>query len=142
MTNAGTQSVLTSESVEALFAACSFNDGDDDSDRVEVESIAKGTFRRGRLQEFEDDIKQLLDELPDAFKASGGGGMSFLQACEDRHGNQWTGFHAMMDMLFQLGIAIDRVTIGITEGNGIIPLPREVWGSLPGGMPYFLVQDD
>jgi hypothetical protein len=73
----------------------------------------------------------MLAELPDMFKESGGGGWSFLNACDDRHGNQWTGLHQRMEQLFQLGIGIDKVEC---------QLPREVWPALPGGMPYYIVK--
>ena len=73
----------------------------------------------------------MLSELPDEFRVSGGGGWSFLQACNDRHGTQWTGFHQAMEELFMLGMAAGLVTE---------LLPRDLWDALPGGMPYYAVK--
>ncbi len=72
----------------------------------------------------------MLDELPDSFKKSGGGGMSFQNACVDKQGNQWTDFHQRMEQLFQLGIGIGKVEL---------LMPREMWAMLPGGMPYYAI---
>jgi len=59
----------------------------------------------------------------------GGGGWSFLQLCEDDHGEQWTGLHKVMDELLMLAIATKHARI---------LLPRELWSALPGGMPYIM----
>jgi hypothetical protein len=75
-------------------------------------------------------IETMLDELPDEFKKTGGGGMSFLNACNDKHGNQWTDLHQRMEQLFQLDIGIGKVKC---------LMPREMWGILPDGMPYYVV---
>lgn len=73
----------------------------------------------------------MLAELPDDFKISRGGSYSFLNACLDKHGNQWTGLHRAQEELVRLGIAIGRVECCF---------PRETWAALPGGMPYFMVK--
>lgn len=72
----------------------------------------------------------MLSELPKEFKKESGGGMSFLNACNTSKGEQWTGEHAKMEQLFALGIA-----------SGMVEclLPRELWSSLPGGVPYYVV---
>jgi hypothetical protein len=75
----------------------------------------------------EDEIGDMLDELPAEFQASGGGGWTFLNACNDKDGNQWTGMHAVMEQLFCLGIA---------AGKARWTIPRDMWATLPGGMPY------
>ncbi|NQT49448.1 hypothetical protein HQ571_02010 [Candidatus Kuenenbacteria bacterium] len=72
----------------------------------------------------------MLAELPDEFKESGGGGMSFMNACYDRNGNQWTGMHKRMEELFQLGIGIKKAKC---------LMPRASWSALPGGMPYYAI---
>ena len=87
-------------------------------------------FHPERLDSHEKEIVALLDELPDVFKTSTGGGMSFLQACNDKHGNQWTGLHQRMEQLFLLGIGIGKVKLC---------LPRDMWAMLPGGMPYYTI---
>lgn len=76
------------------------------------------------------EINRMLDDLPAEFHAGEGGGWSFLNLCNDRSGQQWTGFHAVMEHLVLLGIAVGRVSY---------LLPREIWDSLPGGMPYIVI---
>lgn len=123
---------LDHERVTELFLKCLFQEGEDSSNRVRAEGITlKVGFHPVRLEGHKREISELLDELPDEFKSSGGEGMSFLQACNDRHGNQWTGLHHVMEQLFLLGIAIGKVKC-LT--------PREVWKALPGGMPFYAVQ--
>lgn len=123
--------VLNSDRVEKVLLACLHDDGEDTSNAVIVEGIVGPFgFRLDRLEENRPTIKEMLAELPDEFMASGGGGWSFLNACDDRHGEQWTGMHRAMDQLFCLG-----------RGIGVVDevLPREMWGALPGGMPYYRI---
>jgi hypothetical protein len=118
---------LTAETVEATFAACLADHG------TEVEGIvSSATFDAARIADHAELIATLLYELPEQFRASGGGGWSFLNACDDRHGNQWTGLYITMERLFMLGIAA-----GLVECQ----LPRDMWKVLPGGMPYYVVKD-
>ena len=124
---------LTPTRVEEVFTACLFADGEDTSNHVKAEGFLTTVgFHPERLEARSNDIVEMLGELPDSFKSSGGEGMSFLEACEDRHGNLWTGNHHSMEQLFQLGLAIGKVSY---------PFPREVWEALPGGMPYYVVLD-
>lgn len=108
--------------VEALFSA-SLKDG---SSKVEGIMAIAALDVSGREQR----IGELLAELPDEFQASKGGGWSFLNACMTKDGVQWTGMHSTMDKLFMLGIA---------AGRARWLLPRDMWGVLPGGMPYVSV---
>ncbi|HEX7484447.1 MAG TPA: hypothetical protein VF281_04850 [Candidatus Saccharimonadales bacterium] len=111
---------------------CLFRDGEDTTNYVVAEGIVQTVgFHPGRLEEHREEIHEMLAELPDSFKQSAGGGMSFLNACMDRHENQWTGVHQTQEQLVQLGI-------GIEEASYL--LPREMWGMLPGGMPYIIVK--
>lgn len=119
---------LDPQVVEQTFEACYDPNGE-----VEVAGIMlPARFDKARLADHAERIAFLLGELPDEFKASCGGGWSFLNACMDRHGNQWTGMHSTMDKLFMLGMGIDMV---------VSQLPREMWDALPGGMPYYVVKD-
>lgn len=87
-------------------------------------------FNKVRLDHYAKEIKELLRQLPESFDAHGeSGGHSFLQACCDRHGNQW-GEHHDVDSLLTMGIAI-----GVVE----FLVPREHWKILPGGMPYLAI---
>ena len=124
---------LESERVTEIFTDCLFREGEDTTDHVKAEGILHNVgFHPGRLEEYEDEILEMLLELPEEFQASVGGGMSFLNACVDKDGRQWTGEHRVMDQLFLLGTGIGRVKLC---------LPREVWDALPGGMPYYIVLD-
>lgn len=81
----------------------------------------------------EPEIARILAQLPDAFfpkeVPGGGGGHSFLAACEDRDGRHW-GEHMHIDGLLALGLAANMVHFCA---------PRDIWSILPGGMPYFVV---
>lgn len=126
-----TTTTLDSQRVQAIFLDCLFKDGEDTSKHVRAEGITMNVgFHPERLESHKAEIEALLSELPDEFKEKSGGGMSFLNACNDRHGNQWTSFHLHMDQLFQLGIATGTVRL-LT--------PRAIWSQLPCGMPYFVV---
>lgn len=123
--------VLNPEKVNAIFVDCLFKGGEDTNRHVKAEDIVRNVgFHPERLESHKAEIAAMLDELPDEFKESGGGGMSFLNACNDKHGNQWTGLHQRMEQLFQLGIGVGKVKS---------LMPREMWGALPGGMPYYVV---
>lgn len=122
---------LNAARVTEVFVDCLFKDEEDKTNYVEAQGVMVHVgFHPGRLEEHKEEILAMLGELPDQFKASGGGGWTFLNACNDKHGNQWTGLHKVMDELFTLGIAIGKV-----KPN----LEREAWKMLPGGMPYYVV---
>ena len=126
--------VLDPQTVTEIFTDCLFRDGEDTSGAVTAEGIMiNAGFHPGRLAAHDHEIAELLDDLPDQFKTStGGGGWSFLNACTDRRGDLWTGMHATVEQLMLLGLAAGRVSC---------PMPRELWSALPGGMPYYTVLD-
>ena len=100
---------------------------------VEVEAlVSKFGFHPLRIQEHKNDIIDFLEELPDEFRSSVGGGRSFLNACNDEYGNQW-GEHRNIEQLFALGIAINKVKFMI---------PRDMWPVMPGGVPYVVYIDE
>lgn len=104
------------------------------ADAVPAEGImARFLFNPAKLEANRAEITDMLLQLPEPFMKSKGGGWSFLQACVDKNGEQWTGLHQTMDRLFTLGIAIGRAKN---------LLPRAIWSAMPGGMPYFMVIDD
>jgi len=122
---------LNSERIEQAFLDCLFKDCEDTSNYIKAEGIVLNVgFHPERLESHRSEIDEMLGELPDEFQQSGGGGWSSLNACNDKHGNQWTGLHRTMEQLILLGIAIGKVKF---------QLPRDIWASLPGGMPYFVV---
>jgi hypothetical protein len=123
--------MLTSQAVDEMMTKCLFTDDEEMGSAVKVEGIVnRYAFHPTRIMQNADAIGEMLGELPDEFQASKGGGWSFLNACMDRHGNQWTGLHQQQERLFALGIA---------AGKARWLMPREMWKVLPGGMPYVAV---
>ena len=122
--------MLDANKVRAVFVDSLFKDGEPTDDMVKVEGITANVgFHPQRLESHREEIIGFLRQLPDSFMKFKGGGMSFLNAAEDREGNLW-GQHQNMQELFMLGMGIGRVTA---------PLPQALWGILPGGMPYYTV---
>ncbi len=122
---------LTSENVDTVFRDSLFKNDENTDNYVKGVGIKSDIgFHPDRLESHRDDVKTMLACLPDAFMRTAGGGMSFLNACNDRDGVQWTGMHQHMEQLFQLGDAL---------GLSKYPMPKEAWHVLPGGMPYILV---
>lgn len=117
-----TKSILTTQSVHSLFMSCMV---EPDSEKGQVIQMVLHKVRLD-VEGKESEIKTLLEELPEDFQK----GMSFLAACEDKHGNHW-GEHPVMSELFALGMAAGYVTMPISEPQG--------WKLFPGGMPYFIV---
>lgn len=132
------EQILTSKKVEDIFYDCLFTEEEVVDGKPIVEPVlAEGVmckvgFHPERLKNHTQEIFQLLDELPDKFRQKTGGGWSFLNACVDKHGNQWTGLHQIVEQLFMLGIASDKVHL---------LAPRDLWKTLPGGMPYYVIKD-
>lgn len=81
----------------------------------------------GVVAQHRAEIVAMLGELPDEFMDNGGGGWSFLNLCQDRHGHLWTGMHSTCEALIVLAEALDLASY---------MLPRDMWDALPGGMPY------
>ena len=122
---------LTSKNVELIFMDCLFQDGEDTTDPAIAEGItSKFGFHKGRLESYRDNISDMLSQLPKEFQEDIGGGMTFLNACNNAKGEQWTGLHSVMEQLFSLGQACEKVKC---------LMPRDMWSALPGGMPYYAV---
>jgi hypothetical protein len=120
--------VLTAERVEKLFRECL---APSPEGAILVQGVINtAAFRPEVIETHRDEIRALLAELPEPFQENGGGGWSFLNACDDSHGNQWTGMQQTMEHLFMLGLAICEV---------VELVPRELWSALPGGVPYYMV---
>jgi len=128
--------MLDSEKVEKIFRCCLYEDDEIINGKPIIEPIitdgimGKFGLHPDRVKENESTIIEMLNELPDDFKRTGGGGMSFLNMCNDKNGRQWTGLHRIMELLVCLGIAIGKVKYN---------LPKEDWSMLPGAMPYIIV---
>ena len=122
---------LTTENVTNVFKKCLFNDNENISNPIIAEGItAKFGFNQKRLNSHINDITDMLSQLPKEFQRDSGGGTSFLNACDNANGEQWTGLHEVMELLFMLGLA---------TGNVQCLMPRDMWKVLPGGMPYYVV---
>ena len=125
---------LTEENVESIFLDCFFKEGEDTRDAVKTEGIrCEVWFHPGRLEAHKAEIAELCDELPDNFKTSSGSGWSFLNMCDDKEQNQWTGTHLRVEQLMVLGLA---------SGKMKLLAKREFWELLSGGMPYLMVNDE
>ena len=126
--------MINADRVNDVFRDCLFNKGEDTTGYKVADGItSKVGFHPERIEDHRIEIEKMLEQLPDEFQASMGGGHSFLNACNDKNGNQWTRLHQRMEQLFQLGIGIDKVKCLMT---------REMWSILPGGMPYYVVLDE
>lgn len=107
--------------VTRLYDRCTSNDG------TEVASVFKHRLDTAELAKHRTDVEKMLGEMDDAFMVDGGGGMSFLNLCQDRDGHLWTGLHQTCDQLLAMGVGLGLVSF---------PFPREVWDALPGAVPY------
>jgi hypothetical protein len=123
---------LTAINVMEVFMDCLFQEGEDTSKAVIVDGIiSKFGFHPGRLESHKQDIREMLDALPEEFQESSAAqGTSFLQGCVTRTGDQW-GEHQQMEQLFALGFATK---------DAVLLMPREFWKVLPGGMPYIAIR--
>lgn len=123
---------LTAENVQTILFACLYQPGEDTSGHVKVHGVRGSLgFDPKRLAPNKPIIESLLKQLPVEFMRSGGGGYTFLNGCITKDGEQW-GEQSNVDELICLGLAIGKVSF---------PIPREMWGHLPGGVPYFTVDD-
>ncbi len=122
---------LSAENVEAVLLDCLFRENEEDtSQAVVVEGVVnKFGFHPQRLESHKAEIAELLEGLPNEFKESKGGGWSFLNACMTHDGIHW-GEHRNVEQLLVLGIATKQAKF---------LMPRSMWNSFPGGMPYFSV---
>jgi|SRR5882762_8921986 len=121
---------LTSEAVETVLrkVLCAKNE----VNGIQVDGLVRNfLFNPRRLNLAKPEIDALLHELPDQFQTRSGGGWSFLNMVQDRHGEQWTGMHQTMEALAVLGIGVGSAKW----------LMREMADIMPGGVPYFVVTE-
>lgn len=124
---------LAADNVDFIFRDCLFRKDEDTADAVKTEGItSKVWFHPDRLESHKTEIAEMCGELPDNFKASSGGGWSFLNLCINRFQEQWTGEYRQMEQLLVLGLASGRIQL-LTR--------RELWEMFPGGMPYVVIVD-
>jgi hypothetical protein len=129
-------SPLSSEHVTRVFEDCLAH-GAESHPTITVQGIVHTAhFAVKKLARRRREIGGMLAQLPDQFQpheSGGGGGWSFLNACDDKDGNQWTGQHLVMEQLFLLGIGTEQASFC---------MPRELWNALPGAMPFIEVNPD
>lgn len=126
---------LTAKNVIDVYDACLYKKDESRENMLMIQGIVEThrfDFNPVRLKENEEKIHQLLLQLPQEFQKSKGFGGSFLNACMDKDGNQWADLHLTMEILFMLGIA---------TGKAKYIVQRDLWKALPGGMPFFMVED-
>jgi hypothetical protein len=125
--------------VDKAFEACFYTDeevktfaeGKPAADTIIVEGIqGKFGFHPERLETQRGKVIEWLKLLPHQFRRNGGEGWSFLNACVQENGVQWTGLHRTVEELFCLAMGL-----GLAECQ----LPREMWSMFPGGMPYYVI---
>lgn len=122
--------MLCAKTVNETFLHCLFHDeeivdGKPPDNAMIVEGVmGKFELHPGRLAEKRSAIRDMMDELPAEFDE----GWSFLNMCMDKHGNHWAE-HPTVNELVVLGLAIGALKC---------LAPRELWPTLPGGMPYFV----
>lgn len=122
---------LTSENVHNVFMDCLFKTDEPTEAQVKAEGILlRVGFNPDRLHDHKQDIRDMLQDLPEDFQTGKGGGMSFLNMCMDKNKDQWTGMHNTQDELVTLGLATKQLNFLI---------PRNMWSAFPGGMPYIAV---
>lgn len=127
-------SKITAKKVNSIFLKCLFKEEEETANQIQAQGIVTNVgFHPERLRSHKEEIAVLLNELPENFRQSGGGGWSFLQACDDKHGNQWTGLHRDMEQLFLMGLATSQV---------VCLMPKDMWEALPGGMPYYMITSE
>lgn len=129
--------MINADRVDKMFKDCLFKedeliDGQPPDGWVQVDGILDGKygFHPERLMSYYDEITDMLKQLPVAFREKGGGGWTFLNACNTEDGQQWTGLHQRMEQLFCMAIGLKLAKY---------QFPRDLWKSLPGGMPYISI---
>lgn len=115
-----------------LFRESEVVDGKPPKDAVIVQGVVR-TFalHPGRLEALRESVVALTMEIvSDKFMRGKGDGASFLELCYDRNGSQW-GEHRSVEAFMCLAIGL---------GLAGYCLPREMWPTLPGSVPYVWFQ--
>lgn len=124
--------MISSEKVSEIFGNCLFKDDEiiDGKPIVEPIYVEGITLNFGlhpeRVNQYSEEIAKFICELPETFK----NGWSFLNLCETKDGEQWTGIQKVCEELMVLGIATKKMQYCCS---------KELWGALPGGVPYIQV---
>lgn len=115
------------DKVHEIVKNCLFKEEEIIEDPILVEGILnKFIFHPERVKSHKEEIRALLNEMPDDFHRHTGGGMSFLNLCMDKHGAHWAEHPTMGEL----------VCLGIAAGMASYCVSRDMWHIFPGGMPY------
>ena len=129
----------TASKVNAILLSCLYNDSElpKDGSAPKDAVIVKGVvgqfgFNPERLEAARSKVEDIIKEVvADEFLEGKGGGMSFLQLCMDREGQQWAE-HRTLDEFCCLAQGLKLASF---------PLSREFWAVLPGGVPYVVFKN-
>ncbi len=127
---------LTVENLEQLMSECIYSE----AELRDVAGVPKGALKITglartfalhpvRTKERTSRVNEMLSELPDEFKKADGGGWSFLNMPKRKDGQLW-GEQYQAEALMVLGLAVGSVKYC---------MPRDLWRSLEGGVPYIQV---
>ena len=120
-----------SQSVEYIFLDCISKNQQSNLDTVYIEGVyLKVKFDIDKLNHYNTDISEILENIHTNFKINIGGGWSFLNFCLDKNSEQWTDLHHIADKLLVLGLATKKISY---------LLPKEFWKEMPGGLPYIVI---
>ncbi|MFF2532348.1 hypothetical protein ACFVS2_25900 [Brevibacillus sp. NPDC058079] len=86
-------------------------------------------FHPERLQSHKQEISDMIENLPKEIDSVEG--LSFLNVCQDKEGNLWTGMHKTCDELIMLAIGLELLEFTMS---------KELWMMCPGGMPMIRVK--
>jgi hypothetical protein len=119
---------ISESRVEELFLSC-LTGGDN---YIKLEGIlADFGLDKDVLEANREEITDLVKKLPGPFRASEGGGWTFLKGYRDYNGVIWTEKPAHIEQIMLLGMGI-----GLIE----YCLPRDLWSLLPQKVPYFRIK--
>ena len=125
--------MISSKRIHDILTDCMFEDASKVTDTTEFvmgEAVMRTfCFVPEKVELHEKEILEILNDLPEEFQESTGGGWSFLKAVCDKNENHW-GEHINVDELLALGLA---------SGHISYLMPRVMWQALPGGLPYFMI---
>lgn len=105
-----TKPLIDAGRVQEIFLVCIYHPEElKDGKPIEGEPVlAEGItcnveFHPGRLESHRKEVRGMLEGLPLEFRRTVGDGWTFLNACNDRNGVQWTGFHQRSFQLKKTG---------------------------------------
>lgn len=131
----GDELLINGDEVEEVFCMCLYRKASGrkvaPGDAVFVEGIeGEYIFSSELLEKHRQKIEEWLRALPYEFRRNKGGGWSFLNACYQNNGVQWTDYQERVEQLLCMAIGLKLAKC---------LLSREFWYLLPGAMPYYAI---